>query len=56
MFPKVKKHIDAEELEALGVKMEAAFATAVAKGLEAFFQPSKPARRTGSDGSVAHAR
>ena len=40
MFPKVKKSVDSEELEALGVKMQAAFEKAVAKGLDAFFQAS----------------
>jgi hypothetical protein len=47
MFPKVKKHIDAEELEALGAKMKVAFDTAVEKGLEAFFQPSLHQMRHG---------
>ncbi|MBX3228524.1 MAG: hemerythrin domain-containing protein [Labilithrix sp.] len=57
MFPKVKRDIPAAELDALGVKMHAAFETAVAKGLEAFFQPSRPARRTGTNGATAaHAR
>lgn len=40
MFPKVQKHIDAGELDALGAKMKDAFDTAVEKGLEAFFAPS----------------
>lgn len=40
MFPKVKKNVDAEELDALGAKMEAAFEKAVEKGLDAFFQAS----------------
>jgi iron-sulfur cluster repair protein YtfE (RIC family) len=37
MFPKVKKNIPAEELSALGEKMEGAFERAVEKGFSAFF-------------------
>lgn len=37
MFPKVKKGLEAEELEALGERMEAAFERAVEKGFAAFF-------------------
>lgn len=56
MFPKVKKQVAAEELEELGARMGAAFDKAVAKGLEAFFQPAKPARRTNGDGPAVHVR
>ena len=52
MFPKVMKSIDSTELEALGTKMKAAFEKAVAKGLEAFFQPSMHQLRNGSNGSA----
>ncbi len=42
MFPKVKKNIEASELDTLGAKMETAFQTAVTKGFEAFFaQPAQ---------------
>lgn len=54
MFPKVKKNIPSDELEALGQKMEAAFDKAVEKGLEAFFQPSTPAKKTTTNHAHAH--
>jgi hemerythrin superfamily protein len=47
MFPKVKKHVDAAELDALGLKMKTAFDNAVEKGFEAFFQPSLHQMRHG---------
>lgn len=53
MFPKVKKNIPKEELEALGVKMKAAFDKAVEKGLEAFFQPSMHQLRHGGRNGTA---
>jgi hemerythrin superfamily protein len=59
MFPKVKTHIDEEELTRLGAKMESAFAQAVEKGFAAFF-PTTAARalrnRPASNGASAHAR
>lgn len=55
MFPKVKKHIPAEELDALGAKMEAAFEKAVEKGFSAFFQATA-SRKSNSNGAThAHA-
>lgn len=39
MFPKVKGGVEAQELELLGMRMKAAFETAVAKGLEEFLEP-----------------
>lgn len=53
MFPKVKKNIPKEELEALGLKMKDAFDTAVEKGLEAFFQPSMHQLRHGGRNRTA---
>ena len=53
MFPKVKKHIDAEELKALGAKMEAAFEKAVEKGLDQFFQASMQQMRYGGTNGKA---
>jgi hemerythrin superfamily protein len=47
MFPKVKKHVAAEELDALGVRMKEAFDSAVEKGFDAFFQPSVHQMRHG---------
>jgi hypothetical protein len=39
MFPKVERSLEKEELELLGLRMKAAFDTAVAKGLEQFLEP-----------------
>jgi iron-sulfur cluster repair protein YtfE (RIC family) len=39
MFPKVKRNLETEELELLGLRMKTAFDTAVAKGLEQFLEP-----------------
>lgn len=53
MFPKVKKHIAKDELDALGLTMKDAFDTACEKGLEAFFQPSLHQMRHGGRKGVA---
>lgn len=52
LFPKVRKSISPQELEALGARMKRAFDNACAKGLDAFFKPAPTARRSGRASGV----